>query len=230
MKRGGNTGNLKGIPEEGMVVRFLTEPDEWFEFFQHWDETAKRPAVCVDDCDYCADDVRVSKRALAAVVNKDDGTVQTVVLPSTLVSRLLNRYDKYGTMLDRDYNLMRSGKGTDTEYDVDPEAPSRMNLSRFEVPDLQEVLEEASGADDEDDEEEDEKPARRPTKKATSSKRRSQVDDDDEDEEDDEDDDEFLRPSRPARKAKSRPSSGSAGKSSLGKARVKPRANNGLRK
>lgn len=225
-KRGGNNGGLKRVPkDEPMIVRFLTEPDEWFEFYEHYDETNKRFVVCADDCDYCADDVRTSKRVLAPVLDTAEGKVEPLALPTSLVSRLLNKYDKYSTMTDRDYELIRTGDGLDTEYDVTPEAPTKMRLSRFEVPDLQEILESLSGGDDED-EEEDEKPKRRPAS-------RKPDPDDDEDEDDDDDDDEFLRPRRGrAVKPKSSPSSSlSKGRSSSGRTvPVKPRKPGGLRK
>jgi hypothetical protein len=229
MKKGGSDSRLKRIPgDEPMVVRFLQEPDEWFEFFEHWDDSTGRPAICTDDCDYCADDVRVSKRALASVVVISEGKVEPLVLPSTLVNRLLTRYDKYHTMIDRNYELIRTGKGLDTEYDVEAEPPTKMRLSRYETLDAAELLESmAPGADDDD--EDDEPPAR---SAASKSKRRVVEDDEDDDEdetppprtrrgvkpgvrkpvpvddadEEDEEDEKFLRPPRrPAVKPKSSP-------------------------
>lgn len=247
MKKGGNFGGLKRVGEDPLTVRFLQEPEEWFEFFEHYDEREKRYVVCTDDCDYCADDSRPSKRALANVVVIDESKVEPLAMAATLVSRLLNRYDKYGTLLDRDYEIIRSGKGFDTEYDVTPEDARRMNLGRFEILDLQEVLEGLSPEEDDEDEkpvvkrksgarrtddedDEDERPARK-TRASSGRTKSKPVEPEDEDEDDDDEDDKFLRPSRGGVKPKSRASASNARSTSpLGKgARPKPRST-GLRK
>lgn len=218
MKKGGNGAGLKRVPaDEPLVVRFLQEPEEWFEFFEHYDEMQKRYWVCTDDCPYCADDNRPSKRALASVVVIDEGKVEALAMPAQLVTRLLNKYDKYSTMMDRDYELIRTGKGFDTEYDVNPEDPTRMKLSRFEVLDAAEILESMTPGS-EDDEEEEEKPKSR----AAASRMKKRVADEDDD--DDDEDDEFLKPRRAAVKPKSRPSATAkpaAGR--VAKPRMKPK-------
>lgn len=205
MKKGGGGQGLQRVSDkEPLVVRFLTEPDEWFEYYEHFDEGKKRFYVCTDNCPYCADDARASKRALASVVIVDEGKVVPLALPANLVGRLLNKYDKYNTMIDRDYELIRTGTGFDTEYDVTPEAPNRMKLDRFEVLDAIEILESMTPDGGDDDDEEDE----RPTRRRASSSSRKQVDEDDEDGEDE--DEEFLRPQRGAKP----------------KPRIKPKAGN----
>lgn len=220
MKKGGSDNRLKRIPkDEPLVVRFIQEPDEWFEFFEHWDDSTNRPVICADDCEYCADDVRVSKRALASVVVIAEGKVEPLVLPSTLVNRLLTRYDKYHTMIDRNYELIRTGNGLDTEYDVEAEAPTPMRLSRYAAIDATELLESmAPGADEEDedeapapkkavkrrpappveddeDEDEEEVPAPRARRGKPLVRKPAPVDDEDEE---DEEDEKFLRPPRRA--------------------------------
>lgn len=245
MKRGGGVGGLKRIPaDEPMRVRFLQEPDEWFEFFEHYDERNKTYAVCTDDCDYCADDIRAQKRVLASVVVIDENKVEPLAMPSSLVNRLLTRYDKYLTMTDRNYELIRTGKGLDTEYDVDVEAPTRMKLSRYEVLDAAAVLEALAPDDDDEDEEENMTASDR---RGSSKKRSRPVEDDDDDEEedddeieeyeppvkgrkratavpdDDEDDEDFLRPTRSKPAVKPRVSPGTGRARPLGKkATTKP--------
>ena len=38
-------------------------------------------------------------------------------MPKSVAASLLKKYDKYATLLDRDYELSRSGAGLETEYD-----------------------------------------------------------------------------------------------------------------
>jgi hypothetical protein len=199
MKKGGGGQGLTRVPaDDPMTVRFLHEPDTWFEFFEHFDETKKRFFVCVDGCEYCADDQRPSKRVLASVVLTDEGKVVPLAMPAMLVNRMLNKYDKYATVMDRDYELVRTGQGFDTEYDVTPEAPNKMKLSRFELLDPVEILESmAPDSDDDDDDDEDEAPRSKSKSRPAPKRRPVDEDEDEDDDEDDEDEDEeFLRPKR----------------------------------
>lgn len=186
IKRGSSTGAIKRIPKEApLTVRFLEEPDRWFEFFEHYDPEKKKGGVCVGDgCLYCADDVRANKRLLANAVDMDESRVIALAMPTSLVNILLKKYDKYGgTLLDRDYELAREGEGMDTEYDATPEAQSRFNYDAYEVLDLGAILE-AEVDQDDDDDDEDEKflpPAKRTTARRGGSARRVATSDSDED-------------------------------------------------
>lgn len=220
VKRGGGGGAdlTRHVPKEGITVRFLAEPDDgWVEYLEHYDEQNKVYRACTDDCAYCADDVRRSKRYLAPVLVPEEQKIEALKLPATAVSQLLKKYDRFGTLLDRDYEITKDGEGMSTEYYVDNEDPRRINLSRYQIPDLEEILEKLAGApagDDDEDDDEEERPKRRPAKKAAA-KRRSRDDDDeddadnedetpwdDEDADEDEEDEEFLRPRRGARAVK----------------------------
>lgn len=191
MKKGGGSGYLSRVPADGAItVRFLTEPDEWVTYFEHYDSVRKF-YPCTDDCPGCTEGDRPSARYLANVVDISETRVIPLVMPKSMAASVLKKYDKYATLLDRDYELSRSGTGLDTEYDVTPEPPTKMNLDRFDSVDLMELLEEqlemADSAKSSDDDE-DEEPTPRARKKATASPKASEPEDDDEDiDEDDED-------------------------------------------
>lgn len=198
-KGGGGAHYMKRVPsDDSITVRFLTEPEDWVEYLEYFSEDdGFFPAVEGMDEAYVADLNSPSKRWLAAAVDTADNSVINLVLPKSLVSNLLKKYEKYKTLMDRDYELSREGSGFDTEYDAIPESPTKMNLSRFDIPDLMETLEaavpEALGGGD--------------------------IDDDDDYDDDDnlaaeDDDDRPMRSRRPARKppVKKKPSSGLAAK------------------
>lgn len=135
---------LQRIPADNSIrVRFMTEPSKWFQFFEHYDEVL-RFFPCQDgDCPGCDEGNRASKRYLANVVILSDGDPKTVplVVPSTLVPRLLTRHDRYKTLMDREYELMRLGSGLkDTQYDIEVEPKSEFNFKKFKLLDLEEVL------------------------------------------------------------------------------------------
>ena len=190
LKKGGGGANyMKRVPkDDSITVRFLTEPEEWFEYLEYFSEEDKFfPAVEGMDPEFVADLNPPSKRWLAPAVDVSDNSVVPIVLPKSLVQSIMKKYEKYKTVLDRDYELTREGEGFDTSYEAIPEPPSKMNLRRFTPPDLLEVLEaavpEALGGggdnDDEDDvdfdEADDETPIRtrkRPVKKTRTIRKR----------------------------------------------------------
>lgn len=208
-KGGGGAGFFTRIPSEGsLTVRFMTEPDGWVMFYEHYDQERKF-YPCADDCPGCAEGDRPSQRYLVNAIDQDENKVIPLVLPKTLASNVLKKYDKWATVTDRDYELSRTGDGRDTEYDVIPETPTRINLNRYEELDLWSLVEgQLQDEDDEDDEDEEERPVKkkRPAPPRSGPKRRAAVDDDDEDDDDeDDDDDDEMPPRRPVKKAAKKP-------------------------
>lgn len=198
LKKGGGAGYLSRVPADGsLTVRFLTEPTEWVEYYEHFDQV-KKFYPCTDDCDGCRAGETPSRRYLANALDVAENKVIPLVLPKTLAGSVTKKYDKYATLLDRDYELSREGTGFDTEYDVTPEPPSKVNVGRYDLLDLWALLEaqlESDGEDDEDDDEDDEPKSKRPAKKTAPSRRASRDDDDeDDDDEDDEDEDDEPAP------------------------------------
>jgi hypothetical protein len=188
VKRSTSGGAIQRVPKETpLTVRFLEEPDRWYEFFEHWDEGNKRGFICTgDDCKGCADDLRVSKRLLANVVDMDEGRVKALALPTSLANILLKKLDKFKTLLDRDYELAREGEGKGTEYDATPEAPTKFNARAYEPLDLEEVLQNEIDPDGEEDDDADDEflpPKKRgPNSTRPVTSRSKYRDEDDEDE------------------------------------------------
>lgn len=180
---------ITNVPKEGAItVRFLTEPDEWVGYEEVWDPSLRKFYPATEGMDR-SDDMSISNRYLAVALDVGNDKVIALKLTRDLANRLVNRFDKYGTLLDRDYELERYGDGLDTTYEATPDAPSRKKLDKYELLDLEDVLqkqwESVFGTDDED---EDEPPRRRNTR-PTASRKTQVVDDEDDDEIEDEDDD-----------------------------------------
>lgn len=195
MKKGGGSGYLSRVPADGaMTVRFLTEPDEWITYFEHYDQVRKF-YPCTDDCPGCTEGERPSARYLANAVDVAETRVIPLVMPKSMAASILKKYDKYATLLDRDYELSRTGTGLDTEYDVTPEPPTKMNLERFDSIELMELLQEQLDMADtakSDDDDDDVKPI---AKKTTTPEPKASTpveDDEDEDIDEDDSDDEDL--------------------------------------
>lgn len=208
LKKGASSLNtyIKNVPAEGITVRFLTEPEEWFGFYEYWnDESRNFTPMAVGEV--LPDGAKPSFRYLASAVDIETDRVIPLKLAKTAANSLILKYDKYGTMLDRNYELQRHGEGLDTTYDVTPDAPAKLNLAKYDILDLEKVLIDARSLslgendtqkskaksaptidDDEVDDEDD--PFNPPPKSAKKSKPASKNDDDEED--DDDDDDELI--------------------------------------
>lgn len=197
LKKGSGAAYMKRVPnDDSLNVRFLTEPDEWYEYYEYFTEKDKFfPATEGMDPDVVRELGNPSKRFLCQVVDIDENAVVPLVLPKSLAQSLMKKYDKYQTLMDRDYELVREGTGFDTTYEAIPEAPTKFNARKFELLDLLEVLEAQIPKDEDYDEDEDD------------------LDDDLLDDDDDDDDDvPIRRTARQTKRPAKRPTKGSARK------------------
>lgn len=161
-------GPITFVPEDGIIVRFLTEPEEWFGFNEHYDAGLKSYYPCIEGkCPGCEQGLSTSFRYLTNAVDRSTDKAIALKLAQDAANRVVMKFDKYDTIMDRDYEITRSGTGFDTIYDVSPEAPDKsFRPSKYELFDLEELVEKAwerAFGDEEDEDEEDE--PRRPKKK-----------------------------------------------------------------
>lgn len=141
-KGGGNDAFLQRVPaDDSITVRFLTEPPEWQSYFEHYDQVMKYYPCSDDNCPGCVEGGRPTQRYLANALDVQGDRVIPLVIPKTLVTKLLHSYDRYDTLTDRDYELIRIGSGLDTDYDRQAEMPQRRPTKQHTLLDLAEVLE-----------------------------------------------------------------------------------------
>jgi len=136
-KGGGGKGWIKNIPADGLTVRFLGEPETWFGYFEYWTGEGFCPMAEVE---ILPDGAKASFRYLVSAVDTDTDQVVALKLPKTAANSLMLKYEKYGTVIDRDYELDKHGSGLDTTYEVTPCAPSDRALEKYEAIELEEVL------------------------------------------------------------------------------------------
>lgn len=182
-KGGGGKGFINFIPEDGILVRLLAEPDGWWGYDEHYDADLGYYPCTVDDCVGCDNGTDKSFRYLVPALDIEEDRVIALKVPKSLASEMVSKYDRRKTVMDRDYFFYKEGSGmNNTKYKVDDEEKSRINLSKYEddIPDLGEVLEEAwarvfddddSGSNDDDDDDRPRRSTRGAAKKAGSKKR-----------------------------------------------------------
>lgn len=145
--KGGGSQFVKYIPKNGsMNVRFIQEPEEWVNYVEHFDAMLRKSYPCNGEtnCPGCISGERKSSRYLANAVDRDDkNRVIPLQMPKDLANRLVVRYERNGTLTDRDFELSRQGEGLDTTYDLESGLKDGANIVQFTGLDLLQVLEEA---------------------------------------------------------------------------------------
>ena len=187
LKKRKNRGGLTFIGEDGLEIRFLLEPEEWTRYTEAYSPSMRKAWPVPEGDEAQVEDARTSTRYAATAIDLKTDKVIVIKLPVTLVDQLSARAEKRGTLTNIDIELYKSGEGLDTVYGYDPGEKTKRSIDKYELPDVNALLEAEynalwGGDDDEDDE--DEKPAR---KRAS---RRETSFDDDEDEDEDSDDEE----------------------------------------
>lgn len=145
-KGGAGSAWIKYVPKNGsMNVRFIQEPEEWMNYVEHFDTTLRKSYPCNGEvsCPGCTTGERKSNRYLTNAVDVDTDRVIPLQLPKDLANRLVVRYERNGTLIDRDFELSRSGEGLDTVYDLDAQAVDRKNVAKYQPLDLMKVLTDA---------------------------------------------------------------------------------------
>lgn len=147
LAKGGGGAYIKYIPKNGsMNVRFIQEPEEWVNYVEHFDTMMRKSFPCNGEsmCPGCSSGERKSSRYLANAVDRDDkDRIIPLQMPKDLANRLVVRYERNGTLTDRDFELSRSGEGLDTVYDLDAMVVDRAKIDKFAPLDLLKVLEDA---------------------------------------------------------------------------------------
>lgn len=129
------------IPDGSTTVRFLSEPVDWIQYPEWYDKDNKKSYPVLRSAEIeIPDDARIAKRFLAPVLLVDDDEVVTMKLPKTAVEQLFVSYDRNGTVMDRDFDIIRSGERLKTTYQIYAGEKMKRPLNKYDAPDVSEVL------------------------------------------------------------------------------------------
>lgn len=166
-----SNGNwLRNFQKGETTLRFLEDPEDWIQYKEHYKN--KRSFPCTGDtlaCPGCtSDDEEVATRKTkyaANAWNVKAARVEPYRIPVSLANRLETRAERNdGTLGNRDYVIIKTGAGLDTEYDCDPEDKYEAPLAQYrkDAADIQVILRESyeevwgaldsSGSEDDQDE------------------------------------------------------------------------------
>ena len=138
-KSGSNKDKILFVRSNSKVrVRFLQEMDKGFEFTFHDSYKAGINTICQEElgknCPLCGDEeLRTRTQYAWSVYNYDTKKVEIMLFAvnnCTPVSLLLSMYENYGTILDRDYVLSKTGQQQNTSYSVIPQDKQRFRNTK----------------------------------------------------------------------------------------------------
>lgn len=166
-------------------IRFLQELDDGEEFLFHSDFNAGINALCTDpedneDCEYCRDGVKLQANFIWSVWDYDSSSVKLLKFKASGVSpvpALIEMYEEFGTIMDRDYKIKKVGKGTGSSFVVTPmdkEKFTNKKAKPYNRKEMEKLLLAAfntkvEGSDESDDEAEPEEKVTKKAKKAKKS-------------------------------------------------------------
>ena len=136
---------LRNFRDGDNEVRFLDEIGDFIVFKEHYASGKSFP--CTQDrntCPGCKSDVpeeaKSSLRYAANVLLIENQMALPFRLPVSLVKQLETRAERYETIRDRDYIVVREGKGFNTTYDLDSSEKYKMDFSEHETFDIEGIL------------------------------------------------------------------------------------------
>lgn len=133
-KSGTNKDKILYVKSDSKVrIRFLQEFDTGYEFTFHDSYSKGINALCQEElgktCPLCGDEELRTRTLYAwSVYNYDSKRVEVLLYAvnnCTPVAALMNMFETYGTILDRDYVLAKNGKSKDASFTVIPQDKQR---------------------------------------------------------------------------------------------------------
>lgn len=180
-------------PDEKKRVRFLQELDDGLEipFHDNFERGINVPCqeVFGKDCPYCEDeDLRTRSQFAFSVYDYDAKEVKILmqaVNQCSAIPALVNMAETYGTIMDRDYVLKKTGKGSTSSFTIIPMDKNKFRNEKAKALSkkaLLKYLNQAFPCDLDDDDDDDDEDYEDNHKKPNTKKKKASEDDwDDED-------------------------------------------------
>jgi len=152
--RGGGGGDfIRYLKDGDTTFRILQEPDDWTYWWEHFSPMGfsfpcpRGVDDPVEDCPGCSSDnekmSKVNRKIGFNVLASVNGVeyVNAFKVGPTVADKLKNRFNRFSTVTDRDYTITRYKTGSDRwDFDVEGGMPSPVDVSKYELKDLEELL------------------------------------------------------------------------------------------
>lgn len=127
------------------VIRILLPADELIGVYEHTEQFASgwKTVTCLgkNTCPLCKAGKRANFKAYIPVLDRSDDKVKIFKVSKTVVKQLVGMMEEYGDLTSRDYKVLRTGKKLDTTYQFFPKDNKEIDLSQYEIPDIESIVE-----------------------------------------------------------------------------------------
>lgn len=172
-------------------IRFLQELDEGHSYTFHSDFETKIYEPCQDqedheNCKLCQQGIGTKEVFVWSVYDYDTSSVKLLAIKATGISpvpALIEFFEEYGTIMDRDYKIKKVGKGMGGSYTVTPLDKEKFGVKKAKPYSEKEIWEmfkkaySSKDVEDDDDDEEEEGEEVKPTKKSKKDKKEKSLKD-----------------------------------------------------
>lgn len=171
-------------------IRFLQELDEGHSYTFHSDFETKIYEPCQDqedheDCKLCQQGIGTKEVFVWSVYDYDTSSVKLLAIKATGISpvpALIEFFEEYGTIMDRDYKIKKVGKGMGGSYTVTPLDKEKFGVKKakpYSEKEIWEMFKKAYSSKDveDDDDGEEEEEEVKPTKKSKKAKKEKSLKD-----------------------------------------------------
>lgn len=172
-------------------IRFLQELDEGHSYTFHSDFETKIYEPCQDqedheDCKLCQQGIGTKEVFVWSVYDYDTSSVKLLAIKATGISpvpALIEFFEEYGTIMDRDYKIKKVGKGMGGSYTVTPLDKEKFGVKKAKPYSEKEIWEmfkkaySSKDVEDDDGDEEEEEEEVKPTKKSKKAKKEKSLKD-----------------------------------------------------
>ena len=162
---GGGGIYIKYFKDGVTTLRIAEEHSSWTRCWMHFSQSKKIEYPCTGERETCPGhnsyderEAKASLRFITNAINRETGYMDLYKIPSSIEGDFARQADKYGTLLDRDYEVIREKNDRGTSYSIDRLDPEDFDFSEHTpfLRDHQEALEQAfrdvwGGLPDEDD-------------------------------------------------------------------------------
>lgn len=128
---------------ESRIIRFITPPDKLFAVFEHTEQIGGhwKNIPCIgENCPLCAENNRPSLKIYSFIIDREDNTVKVFKMSKTVAQQIPSMVEEYGDITKRDFKVYRQGEKLNTVYQFFPKDPTPLDISKFEIPNFEDVI------------------------------------------------------------------------------------------
>lgn len=139
-----SVGSLKIESGNTTEIRVLTPGNEIISLYEHQFQVLGqwKTVTCIGkhECPLCLSGEKGSMKAYLSVLDRSDGKVKCWKVSKTVALQLIGLIEEYGDLTKRDFMVARHGEKLQTSYQFYPRDPKEEDLSRYELPNLEEIV------------------------------------------------------------------------------------------